>query len=505
MNKKLKFAGLLALILFALGGVATWDEWKTKKDQELDAAKNKIVSFKADEVTDLEYHSEVDTTVPTSEDPAKTESVKPVDAVISKVEGVWRLKSPVDAVADAGTVDNLIKTVTDYSFAKVVSEEKSRWADFGLANPKRAIKLKASAKSPVEWTLFIGDKAPVGYEVYFRTSESDKVYIGSQHILVSTTKSMVEFRDKTIVKVDESKLKSIRYQRRGEPEIVLSREGGNYSIVSPEPLQADGVAVREFIEDLGNLRAADFVDAPDEGLKAALTMPEASVILGTDSPAPTEIRFLEFGGKTFVAIDQNPTLYMLAENAKANYKHDLMDFRNRRILEADMVNAKSIEIDGQSYKNIAGNWYAASDAEKFDDKGVLKADVKDKPTELPYIRAFVVDLEFAKTDKFIPSSAPEAKNLGSAPLHHITLGYQDSKKPALSIDVFKFDSDNANYLVRRSGSDVIYHVPVSVFASMTAPSAGASPATTPDMPMDDDNGADLGGEAPGLGEIASPG
>jgi hypothetical protein len=81
---------------------------------------------------------------------------------------------------------------------------------------------------------------------------------------------------------------------------------------------------------------------------------------------------------------------------------------------------------------------------------VLKADVKDKPTELPYIRAFVVDLEFAKTDKFIPSSAPEAKNLGSAPLHHITLGYQDSKKPALSIDVFKFDSDNANYLVRRS-------------------------------------------------------
>jgi hypothetical protein len=40
---------------------------------------------------------------------------------------------------------------------------------------------------------------------------------------------------------------------------------------------------------------------------------------------------------------------------------------------------------------------------------------------------------------------------------------------------------------------------------MTAPSAGASPATTPDMPMDDDNGADLGGEAPGLGEIASPG
>jgi len=504
VNKKLKISGLLAVILLALGGVATWDEWQTKKDQELEENKNKLTKFRAEDVVDFQYHSEMDTTIPVVEDDHSAQGVKPVDVEVTKVEGLWRLKSPVDAPADAGTLDNLVKTVTGYSFAKVVSDDKSRWADYGLAHPKRFIRMRTSGQNPSDWTLFIGEKAPIGYEVYFRTSDSDKVYIGSQHILVSTTKTAAEFRDKTIVKIDESRLKSLRYQRRGEPEIVLPRVDGKYSIVAPEQLQADSVAVREFVEDLGNLRASNFVDTPDDTLKAALTMPEVSVVLNADNGVPTEIKFLEFGGKVFASVDQKPTLYELGDGLRDKYKRDIMDFRNRRILESDMVSAKSISIDGQLYKNIAGSWYASSDSEKFDEKGILKLDVKDKPSDLPHIRAFVVDLEFAKTDKFIPPSAPEAKNLGSAPLHHIVLGYDDPKKKPLSIDVFKIESDNANYLVRRAGTDVIYHVPVSVFASMTPPVAGANTAPASEMPIDDDNGADLGGEAGSLGAIASP-
>ncbi len=506
MSSKIKIASLLAVIVLALGGIATWDEWQTKKDKEAEANKNKITQMHLDEVNEINFHSEIDTTVPPPEDNVQGVGNNSVDVTVAKVDGLWRLKSPVDAVADAGTVENLIKTVTGYSYSKLVSDDQNRWSDFGLAKPKRTIKIKSNGKVPAEMTLFIGDKSPVGYEVYFRTSDSNKVYIGSQHILVSTTKTMVEFRDKTIVKLDDSKLTTIRYQRHDEPEIVLSKVEGQYKITAPEALQADAVAIREFIEELNNLRAANFVDAPEDGLKAALAIPEVSVLLTSENASSTEIRFVEFGGKTFVAIDQNPTLFVLGDEVKSKYKRDLMDFRNRRILESDMVNAKSIDIDGQSFKNVAGNWYSASDSGKFDDKGVVKLDVKEKPTELPYIRAFVVDLEFAKTDKFISPSSPEVKNLGSAPLHRIILGYEDPTRQPLSIDVFKIDGDNANYLVRRAGSEQVYHVPVTVFASMTPPVPGATP-TSPatDVPMDDDDGADLGGDSAGLGSVASPG
>ena len=496
MNQRIKLAAGLALVLFALGGLATWDEWQTKREKEIEASKNRLTQIKSDDVVELTYYSDPEAADAADAEP-KTEPAKLVDVSIKRDNGLWNLQRPINARADSGTVESLIKTITDFSYGKVVTEDKARWTEFGLAEPKRWIKLKTGDQHPTELTVFVGAKVPVGYEVYFRTSDGNRVYTGSQHLLLSTSKSLLEFRDKLIATVEEPKVTALTYQRRGEDLIEITRTEGNYGIIRPQQLDGDSPAIKELIDEFGNMRAIGFVDSPDEALRSAFVDPEVVVTFSKQGSEQVVFKFVEYDEKLMIMTTSAPTVYILGDEWKSKIKKQLMDFRSRRIFEADTASAKTIEIDGQLYKNIAGNWYTVSDAEKISGIGKPAIAASEKPTELSHIRALIVDLEFAKTDKFIDLNGPEAKSLPAAPLHRIVLGYEDSKRPPISIDAFKVDGDSANYLVRRTGGAFIYRVPVTVFGSMTAAVGNSenpvSTSTPMDAPMDDDDGADLGG------------
>jgi hypothetical protein len=117
----------------------------------------------------------------------------------------------------------------------------------------------------------------------------------------------------------------------------------------------------------------------------------------------------------------------------------------------------------------------------------------------------MVDLEFAKTDRFLGPDAPAAKAVaGAAPEHRISLSYAAPGKQPVTIELFKAEGADDKYMVKRSGSPTVYRVAKSAFNSMTP---GKAPEGAVDGPADggegdEDGGLTLppdGGKSSGLG------
>ena len=53
--KRWRSALILAIVVLALGGLATWDEWQTKKDEQAEKDKNHLTDLTVDEVTTLDF------------------------------------------------------------------------------------------------------------------------------------------------------------------------------------------------------------------------------------------------------------------------------------------------------------------------------------------------------------------------------------------------------------------------------------------------------------------
>ena len=74
-RNQLKTAGILATVLVVLGGLATWDEWQTKRDDKKKDTENLLLTLEIEKVTGLEF--------------SNRESKDPVDISIEKKNGKW--------------------------------------------------------------------------------------------------------------------------------------------------------------------------------------------------------------------------------------------------------------------------------------------------------------------------------------------------------------------------------------------------------------------------------
>jgi hypothetical protein len=229
-------------------------------------------------------------------------------------------------------------------------------------------------------------------------------------------------------------------------------------------------------------------------LTAAFQAPTYEVTWNVETGEASTLKVLEKDGKLYAAFDPSQRVYTLPEDFKGKIQKEVSDFRNRRILSTEILDVQKVDIDGTVYKAVAGNWYLEADAAKAGPQDKFPLDGKVK--EQSHVRAFMVDLEFAKTDRFIALTDPLAKSLTEAPLHRITLSYTDPEKAPLKIELFKAVDAEDKFVVRRSGAPYIYRVPKAAFSSMTpAPPAPEGGADAEGQPMEEPEG-DLELDAP---------
>jgi len=453
--------GILAVILLLLGGLASWDEWKTEQEDEEQKSKNKLTTLNQEDVSELIY-LKIET---------KDEKDKAVVKVrLQKTEKSWTVIEPINSNADTNTVESILRNIADYKYEKVVTKSKSDWVKYGLSNPKISveIKFKDTTKKP-SVIVYLGTKAPVGYSVYTATSESEKAYIGSQYLLTATNKKLFDFRKKDLADIEQEKIILLTYQRKKDPIIGISKVKGDYKINQPKRYDADQDGISDFLANIELERIKQFIDQPSDQLKASFGKNKRLAVVSwhyTDKTTAS-LLFSEFDGEFYASYDPNKVVFKLNSEMKSKIDKTLFDFRNRNLFSFDTADAVFVEIDGESFKKIDGDWYLASEADQVESEN---DDEKNLAKRKTHVQNLVVDLSFAKTEKFL-TVASVSRKISEVPLHRIKIKFDEkAKKSDLTIEAWKDQGAGGDkYFIKGSlNADAVFYASKDVFNNVSS-------------------------------------
>ena len=493
MIKNWRSAAILLAVLLALGGLATWDEWKTKQDEKAKETDNKLLALKSEDIIGLTLHSLPDPEAggDKTAKSAPADAIKITEVTLKLVDGKWAVTSPVSEAADQQTVQDLVKNILDYKYEKDVTSGKDQWAQYGLNEPRRRIELEN--KDGSKTTLFVGINSPVGYSVYIATDKSDKVYAGSQYIATSTAKTLFDFRDKKVIAVNTADLASVQLTHSGSKQkpLELTRKDGKWSITAPEAADADTAQVNNFLDDISGLRASEFIDTPSKDQVAAFAKKEklfADIRFTTTKAEVQELKIAQMKDGLFAAVDPSKKIIKLGEDAKAKLSKNVNDLRDKKIFQFQSAQVESVDVDSKEYVRVKDEWYTKEDAAKFDKEGKFTGKDADKPTAKPNLRGLLVDLEYAKADDVLGPDSAAVKKLSATPKNRIKLNFgAATSQPPLTIDIWQTGESPDQIYVRPSGSPKLYKAKASIIASIN---------DAPKLPAEDAKFPPLDGAAP---------
>jgi hypothetical protein len=469
--KSWKKIGILLGVITVLGGLARWDEWKTKKDSDTDAQKNHLLALEPNVVSEFSMTSRASSGAP-------RETVR-----IRKSGESWAIIEPVNAPADQKTVDNFLKSLSDYKYERAVDSASRKLSEFGLDDAGRKITLTLGGKDAGVKSIYVGINTPVGYSVYSRVEGDDRIFVGSQYLETAAAKGLNDFREKLFVKIDESKLKSLTYKRKGFADIKMSKTESGFDVASDTAsFKGDDAEISSFIHALNEAAATKFSDAPIASQVAGALRPGQrfyEVSWETEGSAPQTLVFGKVEKRLWAALDSPTVAYELPDTFEEKIRRQTDDFRNRRIFSIDSAALERVEFDGSTFESVAGTWYATADVEA----AKVKKEGAEEPKAADQIRSLVVELEFAKTIEFLGAKEPGLLGIISeAPKHKVILAFGNGKSPPVTVEAWK-KPNSENFILRHSGSAELYVVPKEIFE----PKAAAE--NFPDVPPAQDTSA----------------
>ena len=465
MNSTLKKVIPLVVVLLGLGGLATWDEWKTKQDESKKKEENLFYKFDIASIDKLNYSSSGEDSGPGAEAP-KTETPKksqPFQVSLARVDNRWQIVAPIQAEADASAVEGLLKSVSEFKYEQIVSEKKSDWKKYGLETPLRTIEIFAKGAAGVK--VFLGMSAPVGYSSYLANSSSEKVYIGSQYISSSITKSLKDFREKAFIKLNAADLATFSFARAKMPTIDFKKQDTKWIVDGAKDFDTDSQVVGNFIGDFNSIKAEDFVEKPDAKKIQEFKKNELATLTWADQKGvKTSLYFAEFDKTLFATFDPNLRLIKLSVDVKSKLDKNLEYFRNKKVFDFQSANVVAMDIDGKKFKRVGESWYLESDTAKFNAEGKFTGKKGEEPKEDTSARTLLVDIEHVKAEAFLKAEDPALKKVSAAPQHKFQLQMKDLT--LLDISSWQDADLPEKAILKNSKSTFSYRVAKSVFSSL---------------------------------------
>jgi hypothetical protein len=228
---------------------------------------------------------------------------------LQKTGNNWRIVEPVNAPADTEAVETTLINVTA---AKRTNEnEVKNLAEFGLANPDIELSLSPIAgkqfhnDKPTSFALLLGNESPYTGLVFAKYPDKPQVFTVGIQVKNNLLRAANDFRRSRLFDIDTSELEKysgLTVRTRGG-DSVLKNETGRWKIVQPFEGPAENSIVREHLNKLGLLRAANFLtqssDKPTSMAAAvqALTSPTLSITLESAGRKPQTLVIAETQGQ----------------------------------------------------------------------------------------------------------------------------------------------------------------------------------------------------------------
>jgi hypothetical protein len=304
-------------------------------------------------------------------------------ARLTKSDGTWKLVEPSAADADATELSSITSSLSTLDIQRVVDEQGKNLAQYGLAPARIDVSFKVKGQAAAKRILF-GDKTTTGGDLYAMLPDSPRVFLVSSYLESTFRKDPFSLRDKTILKVDRSKVDGFSAVA-GSTVLEFAKSGSDWAIVKPIGARADFGAVEGAIERLATANMQGITTEQAGDLKQyGLDQPVATMTVKTGSASAVLTLGRTENAVVFAKDASRPLVFTVAPTLRDDVmkavgefrRKDLFDFRSFTATRLEVTRggetltlekSKSKDKDGkdvESWKNAKGD---TVDAMKIDD------------------------------------------------------------------------------------------------------------------------------------------
>ena len=180
--------------------------------------------------------------------------------LLSRVDGRWRLESPISAEASEMAVKRIVDAVV---FAEPIDELSSSdmaslgrtLRDFGLAAPRFTVILFSDGKSE---RYEFGRTTPSGEEVYVRQEGKDGVFTVPVRVAQELARPLGELRRRRLFTIGRADVAAIGLKTAGGQLSKLIKEKGGWRLTEPVDAPADRIVVEELVDTLCSAKVVDY-------------------------------------------------------------------------------------------------------------------------------------------------------------------------------------------------------------------------------------------------------
>ncbi len=252
----------------------------------------------------------------------------------TKEESEWWLTRPVRARADNFAVEDLVRDAKGVEAKEFMDEVKSLGTtgldkpqlvarfDFGKGKEDAVISFGKETQKEVEGEDSYSTEDDSGSElkdlVYCQTKGRDEVFLVDADILGKLAKEAIDLRDRNVVDFQVTEVEKVSIKRKKGTSFDLHKAEAQWVIDKPEFANADTSKTEEFLWDLQDTEAADFLEDKDISLaKAGLVNPSIRVTLtmkDEESPLIISFGYKEKGGTRYYCMTNTMKKPVLVED-----------------------------------------------------------------------------------------------------------------------------------------------------------------------------------------------
>lgn len=369
---------ILVVVLAGLGGYIYFVE--SERPASGVEEKDKVFTVEADAIESLTVTSAGETTT------------------LQKADGTWKITAPVEIDADANEVSGLTNAIAGLEVNRVVSENVTNLADYGLADPRIKVAFKASGGAAGE--LHIGDKTPTASDMYAVKPGENRVFLVPAFQETALAKNTFALRDKRILHFERDKVDTVEINVPGSPAVQVVRDGTEWTVKAPIQARGDYSAVEALLTRLSTAPMTEIID-PNSPQTFGLESPTAVITVGAGSNRAALELGAESDGKLYARDRARQLIFAVDPSLGADVKKTVDDVRDKDLFEFRSFSAQRLRLtrgnETFEFQKVAGSG-------ETPDKWQRVVDGKATAVDLAKMEDFLTKLAALRAQSFNPTT-----------------------------------------------------------------------------------------------------
>jgi hypothetical protein len=225
---------------------------------------------------------------------------------------------------------------------------------YGLDKPKITVEVVKKDGKTVR--LLIGDDTPTSGSAFVKLDGDPRIFTVASHNKATVDKTWVDLRDKRLLTFDPEKLSRLELAAKGQTVEFGKNTNGEWQIVKPRPLRADGNQVEELLRKLKEAKMD--TSLPENDTKKAAAAFAAGTLVGsanaTDASGRQTIEVRkDKEGNFYAKSSAVEGIHKLTADIGEGLNKTLDDFRNRKLFDFGWTDPSRIDIkDGANSRTF---------------------------------------------------------------------------------------------------------------------------------------------------------